>query len=228
MDMKEVMTAYTGATASAVALAVGLTRVVTPGTVLARLVPFASVASAGCVNVSLMRWKEIRDGVSVFRRSSDGDGDGERVKVGDSAVAGRRAVGMTAASRVMTNSAYVGGNARWRSVRSSPQLGSAQLKLTLAVIFHPFPSPATVPTMIFPPLAIAYMQRKKLLPKTGRWAQAADLALIGASLFVALPPAIAYFPQTATIDAQSLEPRFHDVRDEQGRPVTQFEFNKGL
>lgn len=103
MNMNEVLTAYAGATASAVALAVGLTRVVTPGTILARLVPFASVASAGCVNVSLMRWKEIKDGVSIYRRR-DGDPDGERIKVGDSPTAGRRAVAMTAASRVMTNS----------------------------------------------------------------------------------------------------------------------------
>lgn len=103
MDMKEVGIAYAGATGAAVALAVGLTRIVNPGTLLARLVPFASVASAGCVNVSLMRWKEIRDGVSIFRINEE---TGERIKVGDSPSAGRRAVAMTAASRVMTNSEY--------------------------------------------------------------------------------------------------------------------------
>lgn len=103
MDMKEVGTAYAGATGAAVALAVGLTRIVTPGTLLARLVPFASVASAGCVNVSLMRWKEIRDGVTVFRINEE---TGEKIKVGDSPAAGRKAVAMTAASRVMTNSEF--------------------------------------------------------------------------------------------------------------------------
>ena len=108
MDMKEVGMAYTAATASAVGIAVGLTRLVprltmvSAGTraILGRFVPFVSVASAGCVNISFMRWKEIRDGVSLFRRDAQGD----KVKVGDSQVAGRRAVGMTAASRVMTNS----------------------------------------------------------------------------------------------------------------------------
>lgn len=29
---------------------------------LSKLVPFAAVASAGCVNIGLMRWKEMRDG----------------------------------------------------------------------------------------------------------------------------------------------------------------------
>jgi hypothetical protein len=100
MDMKEVGIAYSAATLSAVGIAVGLTRMVPAGTLLSRFVPFISVASAGCVNVSAMRWKEIRDGVSLFKR----DNQGEKVKVGDSQVAGRTAVGMTAASRIMTNS----------------------------------------------------------------------------------------------------------------------------
>lgn len=108
MDMKEVGVAYTAATLSAVGIAVGLTRLVPRLTmvsaatrsILGRFVPFVSVASAGCVNVSFMRWKEIRDGVSLFKRDIHGD----KVKVGDSPVAGRRAVAMTAASRVMTNS----------------------------------------------------------------------------------------------------------------------------
>lgn len=29
---------------------------------MAKFVPFVAVASAGCVNIGLMRWKEIRDG----------------------------------------------------------------------------------------------------------------------------------------------------------------------
>lgn len=184
MDMKEVGVAYAGATAAAVTLAVGLTRVVPKGSVLARLVPFASVASAGCVNVSLMRWKEIKNGVSVFRR----DDEGERVKVGESASAGRRAVGMTAASRVMTN----------------------------------------IPTMIFPPLLLAYMQRKRIVPQAGLTARLVDLTMIAGSMLVFLPPAIAYFPQTASVDASKLEPQFHGLQDDQGKPVRELEFNKGL
>lgn len=82
--------------------------------------------------------------------------------------------------------------------------------------------------MILPPLALAYLQKRRILPKSGLATQAADLALIGTSLFVCLPPAIAYFPQTAVIDAKSLEKQFSDIRDEKGAPVTQFEYNKGL
>jgi sideroflexin-5 len=81
--------AYASATVTSVSLAVGLNKIVprlrslSPGAkALAqvalivccpnvclcvdskqRFVPFAAVASAGCVNVTLMRWKEIRDGL---------------------------------------------------------------------------------------------------------------------------------------------------------------------
>lgn len=207
MDMKEVGTAYAGATGAAVALAVGLTRIVTPGTLLARLVPFASVASAGCVNVSLMRWKEIRDGVTVFRTNEE---TGEKIKVGDSPAAGRRAVAMTAASRVMTNSKFV----------------LVLFCISASNAYIPFP--ISVPTMIFPPLAIAFLQRKRVLPKAGPLTRLADLTLIGTSLFLCLPPAIAYFPQTSTIDASKLEPQFHEIKDEQGKLVERLQFNKGL
>ena len=211
MDMKEVGVAYSAATLSAVGIAVGLTRLVPRLTmfsagaqsILSRLVPFVSVASAGCVNVSCMRWKEIRDGVSLFKRDSQGD----KVKVGDSQVAGRRAVGMTAASRVMTNSECLSWS-RLACVLTSPS--------------------SPVPTMILPPLALVYLQRRRIVPQAGPWSRAADLGLIGASLFVFLPPAIAFFPQTATVQASSVESAFRDIKDDSGKPVETFEFNKGL
>ncbi|EPQ29819.1 uncharacterized protein PFL1_02492 [Pseudozyma flocculosa PF-1] len=191
MDMKEVGIAYAAATTSAVGIAVGLTRLVprlrvSPGAkaALGKLVPFVSVASAGIVNISCMRWKEIKNGVSVFRR----DHEGNRIKVGDSSAAGKRAVAMTAASRVLTN----------------------------------------IPTLILPPLAMAYLQRKRIVPSGGLWARATDLTLIGTSLLVFLPPAIATFPQVATISPSKLEPRFHNIKDDDGKPVDTLEFNKGL
>lgn len=107
MNMKEVGLAYAAATTSAVGIAVGMSRgvpklKVSPGVkgVLTSLVPFVSVASAGIVNISCMRWKEIKDGVGVYIR----DQEGNRHHIGDSSKAGQRAVAMTAASRVLTNS----------------------------------------------------------------------------------------------------------------------------
>jgi hypothetical protein len=82
--------------------------------------------------------------------------------------------------------------------------------------------------MILPPLALVYLQKKRIVPSKGPWSRAADLTLIGASLFVFLPPAIAVFPQTAAISASKVESKYHNVKDDNGKPVTTFEYNKGL
>lgn len=191
MNMQEVGLAYAAATTSAVGIAVGMSRgvpklKVSPGVkgVLTSLVPFVSVASAGIVNISCMRWKEIKDGVGVYIR----DQDGNRHHIGDSSKAGQRAVAMTAASRVLTN----------------------------------------IPTLILPPLALRFLQRTKVIPTSGALTRVVDLAMIGTSLLVFLPPAIATFPQVAKINPNQLETKFHHLTDQQGNPITEVEFNKGL
>ncbi|SNX86082.1 related to Probable mitochondrial transport protein FSF1 [Melanopsichium pennsylvanicum] len=191
MNMKEVGLAYAAATTSAVGIAVGMSRGVpklrvSPGVkgVLTSLVPFVSVASAGVVNISCMRWKEIKDGVGVYIR----DQEGNRHHIGDSSKAGQRAVGMTAASRILTN----------------------------------------IPTLILPPLALKVLQRAKVIPMTGVLTRVVDLSLIGTSLLLFLPPAIATFPQVAKISPDQLESRFHNLKDQHANPIEQVEFNKGL
>lgn len=110
MTPQEIGTAYVAATATSVALAVGLTRLVprlrisaSAKHILGRLVPFVSVASAGIVNISCIRWKEMRDGVDVFQLKRDADGNEEKVPLGKSPKAGQYAVMQSAASRVLTN-----------------------------------------------------------------------------------------------------------------------------
>ncbi|CAI2183982.1 13543_t:CDS:2 [Funneliformis geosporum] len=102
MSLKETAIAYISAVTTSCGLAVGLTHAVPRLTflrpsvrgVLARLVPFVAVASAGTVNVYLMRMKEIRDGIDVY--------DNEGMNLGKSKKAGASAVGQVAISRVLT------------------------------------------------------------------------------------------------------------------------------
>lgn len=67
------------------------------------------VASAGIVNITCMRWKEIRDGIDVFRfkpsstAQADIPGPLEKEELGKSSIAGGKAVAQSAASRVFTN-----------------------------------------------------------------------------------------------------------------------------
>lgn len=75
-------------------------------TTLTRLVPFAAVASAGVLNVFLMRGEEIRRGIDVFPVLSDEEkkkleeNDGRVQSLGKSKTAAKLAVAETAASRV--------------------------------------------------------------------------------------------------------------------------------
>lgn len=72
-----------------------------------RLVPFVAVATAGVLNVFLMRGEEIRHGIDVFPLLSEEDkskvetGELEVKSLGKSRKAATLAVGETAISRVM-------------------------------------------------------------------------------------------------------------------------------
>lgn len=74
---------------------------------LSRLVPFAAVASAGALNVFLMRGEEIRHGIDVYQildedeKEELAETDGQARSLGKSKSAAKLAVGETALSRVL-------------------------------------------------------------------------------------------------------------------------------
>ena len=56
------------------------------------------------VSISCIRWKEMRDGIEVYRLTTDpADGHDEKHVLGKSSKAGQMAVMQSAASRVFTN-----------------------------------------------------------------------------------------------------------------------------
>jgi sideroflexin-5 len=75
--------------------------------ILGRLVPFAAVASAGALNVFLMRGEEIRRGIDIYpvqteEEKSEREKSGQEVaSLGKSKKAATLAVGETALSRVL-------------------------------------------------------------------------------------------------------------------------------
>ncbi|KDE09853.1 hypothetical protein MVLG_00251 [Microbotryum lychnidis-dioicae p1A1 Lamole] len=192
MTNAEIAKAYASATIASCTIAVGLTSLVprlrslTPSTrmLLGKLVPFVAVASAGCVNIGLMRWKEIRDGISIYKPKDVVTGRVSDEVLGKSSIAGKYAIGQTAASRVLTN----------------------------------------IPTLILPPLVITLLERRGAFdrPNGKRLSTALNLGLIGLSLLVFLPPAIAVFPQRGAASPKKLEEKYHDL------PYDHVEFNKGL
>lgn len=82
-------------------------------TILTRLVPFAAVASAGALNVFLMRGEEIRQGIDVYpvlseadkaKLAAEGKSESSVPSLGKSKKAATLAVSETALSRVLNSS----------------------------------------------------------------------------------------------------------------------------
>ncbi|TPX13806.1 uncharacterized protein E0L32_005750 [Thyridium curvatum] len=117
----KVAQSYFLAVGASCSVAVGLNSLVprlrrlSPSTrlVLGRLVPFAAVASAGALNVFLMRGEEMRTGIDVYpvlseadkrRLAAEGRAESDVASLGRSRKAATLAVGETALSRVLNSS----------------------------------------------------------------------------------------------------------------------------
>ncbi|CAK3805620.1 mitochondrial transport FSF1 [Lecanosticta acicola] len=115
MTTSTIVKSYFLAVGASCGVAVGLNSIVprlknlSPAarTTLGRLVPFAAVASAGVLNVFLMRGEEIRQGIDVFPAESEAarkkreEADQPLQSLGKSKKAATLAVGETAISRVL-------------------------------------------------------------------------------------------------------------------------------
>lgn len=115
LTRSQMVQSYLAAVSASCTVALGLNAIVprlkrvSPNTkiILGRLVPFAAVATAGALNVFLMRGEEIRQGIDVFpvqteEEKAERERTGKEVaSVGKSKKAATLAVGETAISRVL-------------------------------------------------------------------------------------------------------------------------------
>ncbi|XP_075791711.1 sideroflexin-3 [Pelodiscus sinensis] len=86
-------TAYVSATTGAVVTALGLKSLTKHlPSIIGRYVPFAAVAAANCINIPLMRQRELKFGIPVM------DEDGNRL--GESRAAARQAIAQVVVSRI--------------------------------------------------------------------------------------------------------------------------------
>uniref|UniRef100_A0A667HHK8 Sideroflexin-1 n=1 Tax=Lynx canadensis TaxID=61383 RepID=A0A667HHK8_LYNCA len=94
LTVNELGTAYVSATTGAVATALGLnalTKHVSP--LIGRFVPFAAVAAANCINIPLMRQRELKVGIPVTDESGN--------RLGESANAAKQAITQVVVSRIL-------------------------------------------------------------------------------------------------------------------------------
>jgi len=148
---------------------------------MGRLIPFAAVASAGALNVFVMRGEEMRVGIDVFpskqsqsqsqsqsSTSSTTTLPSDTASLGKSRTAATLAVTETAASRVFNST----------------------------------------PIMVLPPLILYRLQQQAWLKSKPRLVLPVNLGLILTTSVFALPLALAVFPQRQSIAVEKLEGEF--------------------
>lgn len=85
------------------------------------------------------------------------------------------------------------------------------------------------PVMAIPPLILVRLQKTRLLRGRSKLAETAvNIGLIFVTALVALPPALAVFPQREIMATEKLEKEFHNLKDKNGNKIDQVEFNRGI
>ena len=213
LSTSKIVQSYLLAVSASCTVALGLNAIVprlkrvAPSTklVLARLVPFAAVASAGALNVLLMRSEEMRQGIDIYpvlteEERAKRERDGHPVtSLGKSKKAAILAVSETALSRVLNSS----------PVMVIPALVLVRLQKTDWLKKNPR---LTLPVNL----------GKCSLTSADCGADNSGLILT-TSIF-ALPLALGAFPQRQAVQAASLEEEFWEKSGTTGM----VEFNRGI
>jgi tricarboxylate carrier len=169
--------------------------------ILGRLVPFAAVATAGIVNVGLMRGGEIASGIDIFPSRRE-DAEEKNESLGKSRKAAVIAVGETAISRVLNAT----------PIMVIPPLVLVQLQRGFLKRRPGLTVPVNIGLFIF------------LLLGAGFWGTNRCAGLIFATSVFALPLALGAFLQRQKVKAETLEKEFHGCGGEGGL----VEFNRGI
>ncbi|KAI8898758.1 Tricarboxylate/iron carrier [Globomyces pollinis-pini] len=84
------------------------------------------------------------------------------------------------------------------------------------------------PALFLPGLIMSQLEKTTFLKRNPRLNLPLNLVTVSASLLVALPCAIALFPQVASLEVNKLEPQFQNLKDKKGNPIDKVFFNRGL
>lgn len=94
ISVQQLGTSYVLATGGALVTALGLNSLVkSMPPLIGRLVPFTAVAAANCVNIPMMRMKELQDGVTLLDKNGN--------KVGESKTAAKWGIAAVCVSRIL-------------------------------------------------------------------------------------------------------------------------------
>lgn len=85
------------------------------------------------------------------------------------------------------------------------------------------------PIMVIPPLILFRLQKSGFLKHKPKAVEiATNIGLIFVTSLVALPFALAVFPQRRELPVNKLESQFQGLKDKNGNPITSLQFNRGI
>ena len=220
LSWSKIAQSYFLAVGASCSVAVGLNSLVprlkslAPSTrlLLTRLVPFAAVASAGALNVFLMRGEEMRTGIDVFPALPKEPGAAAAAPPAPTPSSTLEKLAQDTPSSSSTTP-------------ESLSLGKSKKAATLAVaetaasrVFN------SSPIMVIPAIALVRLQNTNWLRANPRLTTPVNLGLILLTSYAALPLALAAFPQRQRVRAESLEEEFRG----RGGVGGLVEFNRGI
>lgn len=227
LSTSQLVQSYLLAVSASCSVALGLNSLVprlkrlSPGakTILTRLVPFAAVASAGALNVFLMRGEELRRGIDIFpvlspSKSSQQQSFNEQQE--DSKKSGEQDLELDRQQKPMEASTSA----------LTPSLGKSKKAATLAVSETALSRVLnSTPIMVLPPLILVRLQQQQWLQHRPRLILPVNLGLILTTSIFALPLALGAFPQRQAVKAETLEREFWGKG---GGEEGLVEFNRGI
>lgn len=203
---------------------------------LRTVIPYTAVASAGALNVFLMRRNEAKEGIAV----KDKDG---RV-LGVSQIAGRKAIEQTVLTRVALPAPGACLDLGVCICIAAKRCHVFSRCCSCCCAFAPAPMPLRArahprvfsrrpvdvcAVLMLPPITMALLNQLKAVKGASPRAKVAlEIAVVTGSLWLALPLSIGLFPQVCTAPASALETKFQGLKDKDGKLIDTVFFNKGL
>uniref|UniRef100_A0ACB8EJB2 Sideroflexin-1 n=1 Tax=Sphaerodactylus townsendi TaxID=933632 RepID=A0ACB8EJB2_9SAUR len=204
ITVSQLGTAYVSATTGAVATALGLnalTKHVSP--LIGRFVPFAAVAAANCINIPLMRQRELKHGIPIT------DENGNRL--GESTKAAEQAILQVVVSRILMAAPGMGCHfARCAHMEKNEVLQGTRV------------------LQVFPRIVQESLENQTQGERFPWMSAPIQVGLVGICLVFATPLCCALFPQKSSMSVTRLESELQAKIQELDPELDRVYFNKGL
>lgn len=82
--------------------------------------------------------------------------------------------------------------------------------------------------LFLPSAALFAVEKMKMMPRNFALRTMLELSFFTCELYIAVPLAIAFYPQFGKIAAKECEPHIQDWKDENGKALETLQYNKGL